>query len=105
MRRSRGQSLDPGNDGELSDALVAVGTEEGAIVLERHAAVGIAVWPEHIAVREQAAAAVDGVLAADRVETQGGNRVEQSLAGRKIVNVRRSHAVHSDRCRFRIVEL
>src|SRR5581483_2801969 len=56
------------------------GLEERAVILERHAAVRLAVRPEHIRVREQAGAVEDRRLAGDRSEPDRLDAVEQALA-------------------------
>ena len=43
-----------------------IGFQERIVILERHAAVGIAIRPEHVGVREQTVAAENLLLAADR---------------------------------------
>src|SRR5258708_14590372 len=79
-RTIRARSLHPCHHREPLDALIAVGVEEGVVIPERDAAVGIAVGSEHEAVREQAAAAIDRVLAADRGQPQRRHAVKQRLA-------------------------
>src|ERR1700738_1150034 len=69
-------SLHPCHHRQPPDALVVIGVEEGVVVLEGHAAVGIAVGAAHVGVREQAAAPVDRVLAADRGQPQRRHAME-----------------------------
>src|SRR5438445_9291711 len=87
-------SIELADDGKAPDALVLVGIEEGVIIPERHAAVGLTGAAEHVGMREQAVAAKNLVLAADRIEPQRRHAVEQRLARREIVDVRRRHALH-----------
>ena len=51
------ESVDVRHHGEPLDLAAGVGLQEGAVVLERHAAVGIAVRAEHVGVGEQATTA------------------------------------------------
>src|SRR5215475_9234727 len=81
--------LDLHDDRELLDALVAIGVQEGVVILERHAAVGIAVGAEHVGMREQADTAIYSIIAADRIEPQRRHAVEQRLARLQFVDVRR----------------
>src|ERR1700759_4009675 len=60
------RSFDSRQNRELADAMVAVGVEEGVVIAERDAAIGIAIRAEHVGVREQAFAAEDRLFAADR---------------------------------------
>ena len=68
--------------------------QERVVVLERHAAVGIAVRAEHVGVREQARASED-VAVADRREAQRRHAVEQLLARPQFIEVRRRRAAHA----------
>jgi hypothetical protein len=79
------RSLDPGDDGEFSDALVVIGAEEGIVVLEGDAAVGIAVRPEHVRMREQPGAAVDRFLATDRRQPQRRETAPRAASIRRCV--------------------
>src|ERR1700676_3361598 len=47
------RSLHPCDHREPLDALIAEGIEEGVVILERDAAVGVAVRAQHVGVREQ----------------------------------------------------
>src|ERR1700722_12816948 len=69
-------SVDPCNHGQPLNALVAIGIEEGVVIAERHAAVGIAVGAEHVGMREQAGSAVYRLLAANGIEPQRRHAVE-----------------------------
>ena len=51
------ESVDVRHHGESPDIAAGVGLQEGAVVLERHAAVGITVRAEHVGVGKQATAA------------------------------------------------
>ena len=55
---------------ETADALILVGIEEGVVILERDAAVGLSARPEHVAVGEQSLAVEDLVLTTDRRQPQ-----------------------------------
>jgi hypothetical protein len=76
------------NHHEALDLPVLVGAQEGVVVLDRHAAVGIAVGTQHVGMREEARAAVDAPLA-DRRQPQRLHAVERVLAQRQLVEVRR----------------
>src|SRR5215472_18514280 len=96
LRPALAVSADPCDHSELPDAHAAIGIEEGAVVAERDAAVGSAAGAEHVGVSEQATAAVNRVLAADRVEPERRHAVEQRLPRRQFVDVWRRHAAHAD---------
>ena len=85
--------------------LIAVGVQERVVIPERDAAVGIAVGAEHVGVRQQAAAAEDRLLAADRFQPQRRHAVKQRLARLEFVDMRRRGAAHPDLDEARIVEL
>src|SRR5258708_37624538 len=101
----REYSLHPCHNGQPLDPLIPVGIQKRIVVLERNAAVGIAVRAEHVGMREQTGASEDRVLAADRGQPQRRYPVKQRLARRQLVNMRRRRAEHSDADVTRIVEL
>src|ERR1700751_128607 len=68
-------SLELGDDRELVDLSVLVGLQESLVVLERHAAVRIAIGAEHERVRQQSRPPVDSSLP-DRIEAQRLHAVE-----------------------------
>src|SRR5258708_12890175 len=82
-------SFHPCYHGEALDALVAVGIEEGVVVLERNAAVGIAVRTQHVSMREQAPASEDRVLATAGGQPHPRHPVKQRLARRHLIDIRR----------------
>src|SRR6266403_4459456 len=59
------RSVQPRDHGQALDLAVLVGVQERVVVLERNAAVGIAVRAEHVGMREQTAPPEDRFVAAD----------------------------------------
>src|SRR5882672_10436572 len=90
------RSVQPRDHGQALDLAVLVGVQERVVVLERNAAVGIAVGAEHVGMGEQTAPSVDRILAADGYEPQRRNAVEQRLPRLQVVDVRRRRARHLD---------
>ena len=108
LRRRCGRSAGSGHaadDDDLLDVAALEGLQKRIVVAERDAAVGVAARPEHERVGEQALAAVDHLVAADRRQPDRGDAVEQTFAQLQVVDVRRGDAFHLDVGRARIVEL
>src|ERR1700694_2682468 len=64
---------------EAIDVAAQERVEERRVVVERHAAVGLAVRTQHVGMRQDAVAAVH-LAAVDRIEPDGANAVEDPLA-------------------------
>src|ERR1700735_3407687 len=89
-------SVDACDNGQTPDAVVAIGVQECVVIPERYAAVGLTPGSEHEGMREQTCASVDGLFAANGIQSQRLHAVKQRLARRQLVKMRRRHAPHSD---------
>ena len=77
---------------EALDPSALEGAQEDVVVLERHAAVGIAVRTQHVGMRQQPNA-IEGKPSADRVQTQSLNPMKDRFAQRELINAGRRRAV------------
>src|SRR5712664_727286 len=98
------RSVQPRYYGQALDLAVLVGVQERVVVLERNAAVGIAVRAEHVGMREQPGPSEDCIVAADRREPQGRHAMKQRLARLQVIDMRRRRSCHFDVDEFGIVE-
>src|SRR5260370_10278963 len=78
------RSIQAGDDRQALDPAALIGAQKGRVILEDHAAVGFAARAEPLGVREQAGAA-EGIDAADRIEAQRLDAMEQLLDRRQFV--------------------
>src|SRR3954470_4170964 len=75
----RASSVEFGDHHDALHLAVAIGLQELVVVSEGNAAVRVPVGAEHVGVRQQTGAAVDGAFAADRRQAQRGDAVKQRL--------------------------
>src|SRR5579883_3259777 len=87
-RLSGGRFVESLDHHEAVELAAAEGGEECVIILERQAAVRLAVRPEHVGMRQNAVAAVHlGIVR--RIETDRVDAMEASLAHGEVVDARR----------------
>ncbi len=86
--------LGAGRVGEMLDHHHAVdlpplkGVQEGLVIVERHASIRLAAGAEHVGVRQDPVAAIH-LAVADRRQADGAHAVENLLAHRELVDIRR----------------